>query len=232
MIKTIAKHKRYYRFIIFAGLMVFLVAGRMSIIHLEARKTVYNIDRLHQEVGLPVTGVDVAKFSETFYQPLTVVRVGNSNIFKAYVGPDDKSTLATGGRVTLKYHDKTYNGRIESIANKIDLDIGLYVVRISIVASDLDVQPFYEVGAESETVNDKIIIDRSLVWQDEDKSYFVWVIENNRAKKRNVVLGLSNQYRVVVKSGLNVGDVVITSDVGPLRDDLLVEREKDGGLND
>jgi RND family efflux transporter MFP subunit len=53
--------------------------------------------------------------------------------------------------------------------------------------------------------------------------YFVYTVNNNRAKQHKISLGAKINANVVVKSGLNVGDSVITEGVQKLRDSVAIQ---------
>jgi RND family efflux transporter MFP subunit len=53
--------------------------------------------------------------------------------------------------------------------------------------------------------------------------YFVYTVNNNRAKQHKISLGAKINANVVVKNGLNVGDSVITEGVQKLRDSVAIQ---------
>jgi membrane fusion protein (multidrug efflux system) len=53
--------------------------------------------------------------------------------------------------------------------------------------------------------------------------YFVFVVSNNKAFQHKVILGTRINERIIVKSGLNPGDMVVTDGVQKLRDSASVQ---------
>jgi membrane fusion protein (multidrug efflux system) len=52
--------------------------------------------------------------------------------------------------------------------------------------------------------------------------YFVYVVDNSKALQRKVILGTRINDKIVVKSGLQQGDSLVTDGVQKLRDSVAV----------
>ncbi|MCL2369599.1 MAG: hypothetical protein FWC83_02895, partial [Alphaproteobacteria bacterium] len=87
-------------------------------ITIENRRTVFNIDRMHAETGVPVD-IIVAQNKTTYLREPVAVRGGRIHVSGGRI---DK--FRTGMRLTS-------GGTITSVGNRIDLGTGMFVMRTS-----------------------------------------------------------------------------------------------------
>ncbi len=227
MIKYIKENRKYYRFLVFLILVGLAVVTRLSVYYFEQRKPIYNMERMYVEQGVPIEIMELKKTSEVFYAPLTLLKTSNDNYFTAYVGPELRQNLTQGGKVTLTFSGEQYFGKIDRISSVIDLDVGLYPVSVYIKSPRTPTKSFYEAFAEVSSVENAIVLPRDIVVYDSDNKPFVYVVDNNKAVKTYLTLGIVGQQKVSVVSGLKEGDVVIKSDSNNLKDGISVKLDKE-----
>lgn len=119
------------------------------------------------------------------------------------------------------YPNKVYKGVITSIG-PMAIGTGMYFpIEISIKNIDNLKPGLSAYGRIKITSKDAVVIPASAVVKNDGKSY-VYVIENNTAKKRYVETGLLNDKEVEIIEGLNENEKVAISNVNNLFDNAVV----------
>lgn len=110
---------------------------------------------------------------------------------------------------------RTYRGRVTSVANSIDPGPRTFAVKVSLDGSqaglkvDLVANLRLEIGRRTNVV----VVSQEFVQRDESGYKVFTVVDDNgtpRAKTTYVTLGADADNRVVIESGLSVGDRIIT----------------------
>lgn len=106
--------------------------------------------------------------------------------------------------------DKIVKGKIIGISPAASINTSGYPIEISIVSEENIVKPgmFVKVNFDIEKQENAIVIDRDCILNDGDTE-FVYVVDNNRAKKIVVTTGIDNGKEIQILSGINVNDKVI-----------------------
>jgi membrane fusion protein (multidrug efflux system) len=123
-------------------------------------------------------------------------------------------------QLSLKADDSVrFEGRIRQIAPVVDTGSGTVKVTVEAVRPPSSVRPgaFVGVGIVNETRQDALLIPRPAVIREIQETY-VYVADGTVARKRPVKLGLEEGDRFEVTEGLSVGDLVVTSGQGALKD--------------
>jgi hypothetical protein len=170
---------------IFIVLIVFVFGLRFYAVSQENNFNVFNIARYNTEKGLTV---DVLKMEQTDGVLLEPVTIRNN---RAYV---------SGARVNVfKPGQRIGNCKIVSVSKNIDLDTGMHVIKTSGCADGL------------QYVENKI--NGFYVPVSALHGSTVYVSDNGVARTKNVIIANRDAQNALVKSGLNVGDIVILSNV-------------------
>ena len=137
------------------------------------------------------------------------------------------SVLKKGLRVKAKfsaYKDKTYEGKIESVASRIDAQTRSILARAQINNENLEILPgsLLELEILYLEKNNLGIPDTALLM--EGNNTFVYaVIENNMIKKTEVETGVRDQGNLEIISGLFEGDKVVAEGLGKVRPNMKVK---------
>ena len=122
------------------------------------------------------------------------------------------ATVKEGQQVEAKtsaYLNKTFRGRVSSIATRVDPVSRSAVVRALIDNREQQLKPgmFMTVHLARSQSNVLLIPEQALM-PDGDKQ-FVYVVKNSTATKTSVLIGRRKPGQVEVKQGLSVGDEVV-----------------------
>ncbi|NLI14453.1 MAG: efflux RND transporter periplasmic adaptor subunit [Peptococcaceae bacterium] len=146
-------------------------------------------------------------------------------LVQASVGEDQVNKISVGQEIKVKVgsvQNEPFTGTVTNIALAANPASKAYPVKIQIQNPGHILKPgmFAEVFLHT---NDEegIIIPREALLKDGDKDY-VYVIENGRVARREVIAGHSDGKSVIIRSGLKDGEAVATSGTDILVDGMNV----------
>ena len=125
--------------------------------------------------------------------------------------------------------DKTYNGKVDSLASKIDVSNRSLRLRVKMQNSNSEILP----GALMEVTikyNERVslgIPDTSVIL--EGNKVYIYKVDNENVTKRvEVTVGNRNKGYLEVESGLNEGDIVVAEGLKKVRPNGKIKPIKDG----
>jgi len=196
----------------------------------NTQKAAYDLAKLrldYTEIKAPITGVvsrrlikignmvktDQPTFQVTDFDPLlAVLHVPEKEMSKLQVGYPSKLTAdALPG--------SEFKGKISRISPVVDAGTGTFKVTVEVNDKTLRLKPgmFTRVRIVYDTHENAILVPKNAILT-EDTQAWVFVVDSDTVTKEEVQIGYSNSTHVEVLSGLEVGDVVVTTGLGSLRD--------------
>lgn len=128
----------------------------------------------------------------------------------------DIASVKIGQEATLTFNaidNFTATGKVEKMDSLGTLTSGVVTYNVIINFDSLDgrIKPEMSVSASivTDTRQDVVIIPNSAV-KTEGKSHYVEIMNNGILAKKTVEIGLENNSKTEIKSGINIGDAVIT----------------------
>ena len=170
---------------IVVALVVFAFSYRFYMVSAENNFDVFNIIRNNEKNGVPVYVLEMKKTDGILYEPITI---------------KNNRGFISGARLHLfKSGQKIGNCKIVSVSRNIDLDTGMHVVKTSGCANGLQY---------AENKKNGFYVPVSAL-----HGNAVYVVENDIATLREIVIENRDIENVLVKSGINDGDIVILSNI-------------------
>ena len=167
------------------GALVLMFGYRFYVVARERGTDVFNITRNNIENGTPVEILTMSETDGVLYEPITI----KNN--RAYV---------SGARInTFKVGQKIGDCKIVSVSHNIDLDTGMHVIKTDKCSNGLQ---YVEIAKRGLYVPTSAVRGNS-----------VYVVDSGVARSRDIIISGRDLQNVLVKSGLQNGDVVILSDV-------------------
>ena len=122
------------------------------------------------------------------------------------------------------YKNKIYNGKIESVASRVDAQTRSILARAKIdnenseiiPGSLLEIEIFYN---EKESLG---VPDTSIMYEG-NKKFIYKIIENNMIKKTEIKTGVRNKGNLEVLSGLNGGDKIVAEGLTKVRPGMKIK---------
>ena len=170
---------------IVVALVVFAFSYRFYMVSAENNFDVFNIIRNNEKNGVPVYVLEMKKTDGILYEPITI---------------KNNRGFISGARLNLfKSGQKIGNCKIVSVSRNIDLDTGMHVVKTSGCANGLQY---------AENKKNGFYVPVSAL-----HGNAVYVVENDIATLREIVIENRDIENVLVKSGINDGDIIILSNI-------------------
>lgn len=170
---------------IFVCFIIGVFAFRFLVVSAEKNRPVFNIARNNIENGTPVKVLEIQETDGILYEPLNI----KNN--RAYV---------SGARVKLFSAGQSLGDcKIVSVSNRIDLDSGMYVIKTKNCSDGLKYAQNKKIG---------FYVPLSAV-----SGNAVYIVNAGVANIRDIEIVARDSQNVLVKSGLQNGDIVILSDV-------------------
>jgi len=122
------------------------------------------------------------------------------------------------------YKDKTYKGKIESVASRVDAQTRSILARAKINNENSEIIPGSLLEIEI-LYNDKDALgvpDTSIMYEG-SKKFIYKIIDNNIIKKTEIETGIRNEGNLEILSGLNEGDKIIAEGLTKVRSGMKVK---------
>lgn len=147
-----------------------------------------------------------------------VISNGSNKTVTFYVTDSVRQTLTPGQAVTVDYNGQTYEGAITEIGGVVDAQVGQFQVKAVIDgAQDLPDGLSVELTTTAHQANGAVLIPSDAMFFEDGISY-VYVVQDGKAVRTDVTIGLYTADQIAVTDGLTPGDQVITTWSASLRD--------------
>ena len=122
------------------------------------------------------------------------------------------------------YKNKSYEGKIESVASRVDAQTRSILARAKINNENSEILPgsLLEIEIFYNEKNALSVPDTSIMYEG-SKKFIYKIIENNMIKKVEVETGIRNKGNLEVLSGLNEGDKIIAEGLTKVRPGMKVK---------
>ncbi len=182
----------------------------------KVAKSSYEFMLENTEIRAPINGVITVIFKkesehyDALMDPM-LLRMMNLDEIKAkiQVSDVDINNIKKGQKVILKVNssDEEFTGRISFISPEADMMSGTFNVEIAVKNRDniLKHNQFARIKVLTKTSENTIIVPQQAILD----ANHIFIIENDKAVKKYVTLGLENEYEIEIKEGLQDGETVI-----------------------
>jgi membrane fusion protein (multidrug efflux system) len=193
---------------------------------LEAQLAIAQAQRDDLQIRAPFSGLlGLRKISKgALIRPAdTITTLDDISVIKVdfSVAENHLASLAINQKITATsaaYPEESFDGRITHIDTRLDPVSRAIGVRAHIENKDKRLRPgmLLTIVVEKRVLNTLVLPEKTLV-PVQDKQ-FVYVVEDNKAKQREVTIGERRPGKVQILSGLNEGDEVISEGTLRVRD--------------
>ena len=134
-----------------------------------------------------------------------------------------RDNLSVGQKVKVIKDDKKYKGRITEVGEMLDSATGMFKIQAVVNGGDgLLNGTTVTVKVDSYRDDSGIVIPYDAVYYSNGEPY-IYVVEDGKAVRRDVETGMFDEKHIVIASGLDAGEQVITSWSADLRDGAEVQ---------
>jgi membrane fusion protein (multidrug efflux system) len=122
------------------------------------------------------------------------------------------------------YKNKTYKGKIESVASRVDAQTRSILARAKINNENAEIIPgsLLEIEILYNEKDALSVPDTSIMYEG-SKKFIYKIIENNMIKKTEIKIGVRNKGNLEILSGLNEGDKIIAEGLTKVRPGMKVK---------
>ncbi|MDD5613966.1 MAG: hypothetical protein PHQ54_02710 [Candidatus Omnitrophica bacterium] len=216
--KNINFRKAVYLGIFFVS--VFAILIRIAAVKTERSRPIISFISEWSSKGVPVMVKRVMPEDIAIYTKFTVV-VNSDKTASGFVTADIKEKLKEGSRVYFAQKDLSV-GVIVNVSDKVDIDSGMFAVNIEFNALFAKPDSIQVVFAHTEALERVLAVPNEALDISGD-GYYLWVVEDARARKRKVEIGPRNDYQAIVKSGIQAGDLAVFNGQSQLKENVLVD---------
>jgi len=184
-------------------------------------------------ITAPISGLITARYLDVGAMVSTkspIVRITDDSLLKVSVAIDEKNlpVVRIGQTVYVHvdaYPQKVFKGQIKVINPRVDPTTRSFIVEIYISNSEYLLKPGMFAHVELILGKKKVLaIPRDALEKlPATGSYYVFVIEENKARPKNVHIGLSEGNFVEITAGLRPSEIVVIKGQNRLKEGLPVE---------
>ena len=193
--------------------------SKLSLEIAEKSLDLYKVRLSKGYVSSPISGVVDAKMmniGEMTGPGVPILSIVDISRVKISVGIPERylATVKKGNSVNIKFDvfpDEEFTGVISFISPTINPTNRTFEIEIVLNNNDRRLKPEMSasVTITKETLDNAIVLDQDLIVDNVDEQY-VFILENDIAKKKIIKLGGRNGNKVLIESGLNQGEKLIT----------------------
>jgi len=122
------------------------------------------------------------------------------------------------------YKDKTYKGKIESVASRVDAQTRSILARAKIKNENAEIIPGSLLEIEIlYNEKDALGIPDTSVMYEGNKKFIYKIIDNNMIKRTEIEIGIRNKGNLEILNGLNEGDKIIAEGLTKVRPGMKVK---------
>ncbi len=193
-------------------------------------------DALDAQIDAADLGVDVAEYQASMYTVtapmdgvIDTVNVKENEVFGSaaaftisgkeavtvtyYVTEEVKDFIQVGDAVTVESNGDEYEGTVSTIATSVDATKKLFKVEAQVfleASQSIGTGTSVKLSMTTAESSGNVLIPYDSVYYDDNQAY-IFTVEDGRAVRTDVETGLYNDDTIEITSGLEEGDVVITS---------------------
>ena len=160
---------------------------------------------LWKKQGKPVITKKIYRRNIPLYEKITLKP--NDDIFTGYVPRKISKKLKSGQKIHAQFNGSQATGEILHVSRKINFDTGMNLVKANFnrrAKCDKWMVTYVKVGEIKNALN----VPSFLLFREKNKTY-VWTVKNSLARKEEVILGASDDYGSIIKSGIFSGNEII-----------------------
>ena len=147
-----------------------------------------------------------------------VISNGSNKTVTFYVTDSVRQTLTPGQAVTVNYNGQTYEGAVTEIGGVVNAQVGQFQVKAVIDgAQDLPDGLSVELTTTAHQANGAVLVPSDAMFFEDGVAY-VYLLQDGKAVRSDVTIGLYTADEIAVTDGLTPGDQVITTWSASLRD--------------
>lgn len=217
MNKTLIKNLNPRTKIYAAILLVCVIAVfiRIAVVQIERNRPIVSFVSEWGRYGEPVTVEEIKIADIPVYTKFTVNNSSDKSA-SGFVTADIKDKLKQGQDVYFTDNGIPC-GMISNIGQELDINAGMFPVEVEFNAPVAVLGSISVVFARTSTLQKVLVVPNEILDMSGD-NYYLWKIENGKARKIKVKIGSRDSYGAVIAEGIQAGDLIVFSGQSQLKD--------------
>lgn len=182
-------------------------------------------------VTSPISGV-IGKVDIREYETVSagtealLIENTDSMTVEFYVTEKVRNNLSAGQKLSVQKDDISTDGQIIEVAETADEGTGMFKIK-ALIPGSTGIMTGTRVSVTLDSYKDDsgFVIPANALYHSNGQEY-IFVAQNGKAVRRNVVTGLFDSEKVVISEGLSAGESVITSWTSELKDGTKVRENR------
>jgi hypothetical protein len=202
-LKNLSRKSKVYAAVLLACFVSVFV--RIGLVQMDRGRQIVSFTAEWSKNGKPVTAQEIQARDVPAYTKLTA-RALEGKRSTGFVTGDIKDKLQAGQEVFCADRSKPC-GMIASIGSELDTNTGMFPVEIELNAAHGSGDPavfFVHTG----TLTNALVVPNEILDFSGDE-YYLWKVEDAKAKRIQVKTGSRNGYGTVISGGINPGDLIV-----------------------
>lgn len=222
-VKLIKRIKNYNRKTkVYVGIILVCFASvfiRIGLVQSDRGRTIVSFVSEWGRYGKPVTVEEVKAADIPVYTKFTVT-ISSDKLAAGFVTGDIKDKLKEGQDVYFTEGDAPC-GEILTLGQELDINTGMFPIEVEFREPVTALGLISVVFARTQTLKDVLVVPNSIL-DISQSNYYLWKIENGKAKRIQVKIDSRNGYGTVISEGINSGDLIVFNGRSMLSENDLV----------
>jgi multidrug efflux pump subunit AcrA (membrane-fusion protein) len=184
-------------------------------VQIERSRPIVSFVSEWSKCGLPATVEKIKAADIPVYTKFTVSS-SSDKLAYGFVTADIKDKLKEGQDVYLTDNGIPC-GMISNIGQELDINTGMFPVEVEFNAPVAAFGSISVVFARTSTLQKVLVVPNEILDMSGD-NYYLWKIENGKARKIKVKIGSRDSYGAVIAEGIQSGDLIVFSGQSQLKD--------------
>ncbi len=213
MKKNLRKRILVYILLLVLGVIA-VMFRQQQVIAARNKKIISNIQQ-YTENGIPITVFKAFSQDVNVFSLLTVL-LSDGNKGYAYISKAQKASFKAGQKLYLSKEEAEFAGKIIYVSDVIDIKTGMYKVGVEFTAAQELTNNTRIIYVKVNTLENVISVPLDILDIQGDQ-FYLWMVENGKAKRQKVEIASRDGYGAIIKEGLDSGQEVVLSGQSLLR---------------
>ena len=218
-----SKGKLNFRVVLYLAVVlicIFFIFVTMKMVEAKRNSPIISFVAEWSREGKPVTVKEIKAADVPAYTKITVIK-NSDKIATGFVTADIKDKLKIGQDVFFTDGGVSC-GKIAKLAESLDSNTGMFPVAVEFISPVSVSGSVLVLFARVHTLAQVLVVPNSIL-DISRGDYYLWKIENQKAKRVQVKIGLRDGYGAVIKQGVSSGDQIVFSGQSSLKENDLVD---------
>lgn len=218
LIQRINRRTKIYAAILLTGIAAVFI--RIVFVNLERSNPIISFVSEWDKYGKPVIAKKIKTADIPIYTKFTVIRHSDTSA-SGFVTADIKEKLKQNQKVYSTPDDNTPCGKILKIGRELDINSGMFPVKVKCNTPVSLSNSIMIVFAQTQTLQKTLVVPNNII-DISRNHYYLWKIDNQKAKRIHVSIGLRNGYGTIINEGINEGDILVLNGQNTLKENDMV----------